>query len=204
MGKNWPVHRQAWPDWWTDGFGSAARETAASRETHAANAGHRSVAGHGRPARAQPSPKPTLRRAADVQENLMFYDEHTFGAAESIDDPLAENSQVQWSEKSAYVWTAVKDANLLREDAFGLFQEFLPRAEVPTIAVVNTLNWPRSGLAQVFIDHQILPPDREFRIVDAETGDAVPARRSTAVPKATYWALWTRNIPALGYRTVPD
>jgi len=31
-----PVHRQAWPDWWTDGFGSAARETGAARETEAA------------------------------------------------------------------------------------------------------------------------------------------------------------------------
>ena len=30
------VYRTAWPDWWTDGFGSAARETAASRETHVA------------------------------------------------------------------------------------------------------------------------------------------------------------------------
>ena len=30
------VHRQAWPDWWTDGFGSAARETAADRETETA------------------------------------------------------------------------------------------------------------------------------------------------------------------------
>jgi hypothetical protein len=130
----------------------------------------------------------------------MFYDEHTFGAAESVDDPLAENSQVQWSEKSAYVWTAVKDANLLREDAFGLFQEFLPRADVPTLAVVNTLNWPRSGLAQVFIDHQILPPDRAFRIVDAATGEAVPAQSLNRRSEGDYWAIWTANIPALGYR----
>ena len=28
-----PVYRAAYPDWWTDGFGSAARETAASRKT---------------------------------------------------------------------------------------------------------------------------------------------------------------------------
>lgn len=198
-GKNLAVHRQAWPDWWTDGFGSAARETAASRETHAGmqvtEALLAMAALHGRSI-----PESTLRRVADVQENLMFYDEHTFGAAESIDDPMAENSHVQWSEKSAYVWTAVKDANLLREDAFGLFQEFLPRAEVPTVAVVNTLNWPRSGLATVFIDHQILPPDREFRIVDAETGQTAPAQALSRRSEGTYWALWTRNIPALGYR----
>jgi alpha-mannosidase len=31
-GKNLQVIQKAWPDWWTDGFGSAARETAAARE----------------------------------------------------------------------------------------------------------------------------------------------------------------------------
>ena len=198
-GKELAVHRQAWPDWWTDGFGSAARETAASRETHSAMQVTEGLLAMSA-LRGRSIPETILRRAAEVQENLMFYDEHTFGAAESVDDPLAENSQVQWSEKSAYVWTAVKEANLLREDAFGLFQEYLPRTEVPTIAVVNTLNWPRSGLASVFIDHQMLPPDREFRIVDAETGEAVPTQALNHRSEGAYWALWTRNIPALGYR----
>ena len=198
-GKELEVHRQAWPDWWTDGFGSAARETAASRETHSAMQVTEALLGMAN-LRGRRIPESTLRRAAAVQENLMFYDEHTFGAAESIDDALAENTQVQWSEKSSYVWTAVKEANLLREDAFGLFQEFLPRAEVPTIAVVNTLNWPRSGLAPVFIDHQLLPPERGFRFVDVETGEAAPAQPLNRRSEGTYWAIWTRNIPALGYR----
>lgn len=198
-GQKLAVHRQAWPDWWTDGFGSSARETAASRETHAGMQVTEALLAMSA-LQGRSIPESILRRAASVQENLMFYDEHTFGAAESIDDPLAENSQVQWSEKSAYVWTAVKEASLLREDAFGIFQEFLPRAEVPAIAVVNTLNWPRSGLARVFIDHQILPADREFRIVDAESGEPVPAQALSRRAEGTYWALWTRNIPALGYR----
>ncbi|MFH2000316.1 MAG: glycosyl hydrolase family 38, partial [Planctomycetota bacterium] len=34
-GDSLPVHRAAWPDWWSDGYGSAARETAAGRRTHA-------------------------------------------------------------------------------------------------------------------------------------------------------------------------
>lgn len=198
-GKELEVHRQAWPDWWTDGFGSAARETAASRETHSGMQVTEALLGMAA-IRGRMIPEPTLRRAAEVQENLMFYDEHTFGAAESVDDALAENSQVQWSEKASYVWSAVKEANLLREDAFGLFQEFLPRAEVPTIAVVNTLNWPRSGLASVFIDHQMLPPEKAFRIVDAESGEEVLAQAQNRRSEGTYWALWTRNIPALGYR----
>ncbi len=34
-GKSLPVFRAAWPDWWTDGFGCAVRETAAGRQTQA-------------------------------------------------------------------------------------------------------------------------------------------------------------------------
>ena len=92
----------------------------------------------------------------------------------------------------------MKDSNLLREEAFGLLQDFLPRADVPTLAVCNTLNWPRSGLVRVFIDHEMLPPDRAFRILDGAQPVAVQAmeRRS----EGTYWALWVRDVPPLGFK----
>ena len=194
QGSKLEVHRQAWPDWWTDGFGSAARETAAARETETAmDVNHRLLA----MARLLGSPihAPTSQRDAAIMDNLLFYAEHTFGAAESINDPLAENAQVQWGEKSSYVWSAVKDSALLREEAFGLVQSFLPRADVPTLAVFNTLNWPRSGMVRVFIDHQILPPDREFRILDG--ADSVLAQEMERRAEGTYWALWVKDIPPL-------
>jgi hypothetical protein len=194
QGTKLDVHRQAWPDWWTDGFGSAARETAAARETETAmDVNHRLLA----MARLLGAPihAPTSQRTAAILDNLLFYEEHTFGAAESISDPLAENAQVQWGEKSSYVWSAVKDSALLREEAFGLVQSYLPRADVPTLAVFNTLNWTRSGLVRVFIDHQILPPDREFRILDGT--QSVLAQEMERRTEGTYWALWVKDIPPL-------
>ena len=196
-GAELPVHRQAWPDWWTDGFGSAARETAAARETETAMQVNHGLLAMASILGAQISPK-TMQRAGAIQDNLLFYHEHTYGAAESITDPLAENTQVQWGEKGSYAWSAVKDSSLLREEAFGLLQDFLPRADVPTLAVCNTLNWPRSGLVRVFIDHEMLPPDRAFRILDGAQPVAVQAmeRRS----EGTYWALWVRDVPPLGFK----
>jgi len=194
QGSRLEVHRQAWPDWWTDGFGSAARETAADRETETAmDVNHRLLA----MARLLGAPihAPTDQRSGAIMDNLLFYEEHTFGAAESISDPLAANAQIQWGEKSAYVWSAVKDSALLREEALGLVQSYLPRAEVPTLAVFNTLNWPRSGMVRVFIDHQILPADREFRILDG--ADPVLAQEMERRTEGTYWALWVKDIPPL-------
>lgn len=194
-----PVHRQAWPDWWTDGFGSAARETAAARETETMMQVNHALLAMARLAGAQVRAE-VLDRSAAIQDDLLFYHEHTYGAAESISDPLAENAQVQWGEKASYVWSAVKEANLLREEALGLLQDHLPRAQVPSLAVFNTLNWSRSGLVRVFIDHEILPPDREFRILDGDV--AVPAQAMERRSEGTYWALWVREVPPLGYKTL--
>jgi hypothetical protein len=200
-GNELAVHRQAWPDWWTDGFGSAARETAAAREMHTAMQVNDSLLAMAAVLGAPIQPE-TLARSAAVQEDLLFYDEHTYGAAESIDDPMAENTQVQWGEKGSYAWTAVKNATLLREEAMGLVQEFLPRSDVPTLAVLNTLGWARSGLVRVFIDHEILPSDREFRMVDVSTGEAIEAQAMQSRAEGTYWGLWVKDVPPLGYKTI--
>lgn len=189
-----PVHRQAWPDWWTDGFGSAARETAADRETETAMDVNQRLLAMARLLGA-PIHAPTSQRAGAIFDNLLFYAEHTFGAAESISDPLAENAQIQWGEKASYAWTAVKDSALLREEALGLLQGFLPRANVPTLAVFNTLNWTRSGMARVFIDHQILPADSEFRILDG--AQPVLAQEMERRAEGTYWGLWVKDIPPM-------
>ncbi len=194
------VHRQAWPDWWTDGFGSAARATAASRATHVAVDASQTLLAMAA-LKGTKLPLAVSARTAGIQEDLLFYDEHTYGAAESISDPLAENSMVQWAEKSAYAWEAVKQAGMLREEALGALQPFLPRAAVPTVTVFNTLSWSRSGLVEVFIDNEILPADKVFRIVDPVTGQALPAQPMASRSEGTWWALWASDVPALGYKS---
>ncbi len=194
------TYRVAWPDWWTDGFGSAARETAESRRIHTAlniDEGMFSLA----KLLGANIPTQTMERVSTVQDALLFYDEHTFGAAESISDPMSENSMVQWGEKSSYVWEAVKKEGLLREEAFGYLQLFLPRSNVPTLAVFNTLNWQRSGLVEVFIDEEILPRGSDFRIIDVTTGDEILSQAIKSRTEGTYWALWAKDIPSFGYKT---
>ncbi|MCB9286549.1 MAG: glycosyl hydrolase family 38 [Lewinellaceae bacterium] len=194
-----PVRRVAWPDWWTDGFGSAMLETKAARATQSemiANTGLAAMAqalGAGLPA--------TLGdEITDIQDDLLFYDEHTMGAAESIRDPLAENSIVQWNEKSAYAWDAVKRSRLFRERAMGFLQPFVARQEVPSIAVFNTLNWERNGLVTAFIDHEILPNNKEFRLVDNQ-GNEAPAQMLSSRSDGSYWGIWVEGVPALGYKS---
>lgn len=194
-----PVRQAAWPDWWTDGFGSAMLETKAARATQAemtANTGLIAMAqalGAELPAELNPE-------ITRIQDALLFYDEHTMGAAESISDPLAENSIVQWNEKAAYAWDAVKESRLFQERAMGFLQPFIERQDLPSLTVFNTLNWERSGLVVAFIDHEILPNNKEFRIVDGQGNDA-PAQMLSSRSDGTYWGIWVEGVPALGYKS---
>jgi alpha-mannosidase len=195
-----PVYRAAWPDWWTDGFGSAARETAKARKTHNALQVSESLLSMASVLGAEMSPGAGLRAAA-VNDALLFYDEHTFGAAESISDPMAENSMEQWGEKSSYVWEAVKKQGLVREEALGLLQDYAPASEIPMVMVFNTMSWARSGLLEIFIDHELLPVDSEFQILDKQTQKPVKVQPIKSRSEGTYWALWADDIPAMGFRT---
>ena len=94
-------------------------------------------------------PQTTHQRIEHIHESLLFYDEHTFGASESVSDPLCENSQVQWGEKSAYAWEAVKRTQMLYETSVGLLQGDLRRGKNPTLTIFNTLNWKRSEMLTV-------------------------------------------------------
>ena len=192
-----PVHRVAWPDWWTDGFGSAARETAASRLTAGALAAREGLLAMARASGAElPASLPAELR--HIRESLLFYDEHTFGAAESISDPLAENTMIQWAQKGSYVWEAVKRAGMLTETAMGFLQPALPVRKAPVITVFNTLNWPRDGVVRVFIDHELLDPGRPFRIEDA-SGNRIEAQRLESRSEGTWWAIMARAVPANGF-----
>ena len=80
----------------------------------------------------------------------------------------------------------------------GILQSFVPKSDVPSIAVFNTLNWSYSGIAKAYVDHQILPKDKAFEIVDA-AGNVIPAQAGESRSDGTYWNFYVKDVPALGY-----
>jgi len=197
-GPELPVYRVGWPDWWTDGGASAARETGMVRSMQAGLLATQGVLAMAKCFGAVVNPA-IQSELTDLQDGLLYYDEHTFGAAESITDPDADNSMVQWEQKAAYAWHAVKEAGILREQALGHFQEYLPKSQTPTLAVINTLNWSRSGLVQVFIDKEIIATDQSVVFMDA-WGSVAPAQITGSRIEGSYWQIWAQDVPAMGYK----
>jgi len=194
-----PVYRGAWPDWWMDGFGSAALETAYTRGAHEDFISNQSLMAMAMIMGVN-LPDKFINKLYDIGEEIAFYDEHTFGAAESISDPLIENSIVQWQEKASYAWSAVKKNRILREEIFGLIQPFLLKSKLPTITVFNTLNWRRSGMVTVYVDHQVIPKGKTFLILD-EFGKSIPYQRLFEREEGTYWIFYVNFIWPLGTHT---
>lgn len=189
--------RGAWPDWWTDGFGSGAREAAISRITHSdviADQAGLSIA----KMMGAKLPEDVNTKIDGINNALLFYDEHTFGFSESVRNAYGRETWEQRSLKQSYAWEAYRHSGLLGEITMGLLQSFIPKAELPSVVVFNTLNWSYSGLAKAYIDHQVLPADKDFEIVDWQ-GNVIPAQAGERRSDGTYWSLFVKDVPAFGY-----
>jgi alpha-mannosidase len=195
---SFPVIRGAWPDWWTDGFGASAREVAATRAAGASlisnTAGLSMAAMEGIPMPAETDEKIDL-----VKNALLFYTEHTLGYSESVREPFSQPTMEQRALKESYAWEADRRSASVGEEAMGLLQSIYTREKEPSLLVFNTLDWKRSGLITVYIDHQIVPRDKNAGIFD-RNGNRLACQPLSSRSDGTYWAVWVKDIPEFGYK----
>ncbi len=189
-GKSLPVYKLGWPDYWTDGVASTAYETGLNRRAHegliAAETVQAATAalGAGDPARDE------LREAFDL---AAFYDEHTWGSANSISDPQSEDARGQWALKSGFAYRANEAARTLLRRGVDRWAGMIPSPDESTFAVFNTLGWPRTDAVAAPVPERLRKA--AFRVVDRRSGAEVPFQRET--PESIL--LLARDVPSLGY-----
>lgn len=150
MEANWrdriPVLRGDFGAFWEDGAASSAHET-----TLHLNSQRRATAAETLWALARLAGAPNAfpaDRARKVWENLLFYAEHTWGAAQSIADPDSTMTLRQWEGKAKYAHDADRDSRLLLAEGLEAFVRTVPAKE-GEVVVVNTQSWERSGLVEL-------------------------------------------------------
>jgi len=193
-----PVYRMAWPDWWTDGFASGAREMSVTRQGHTQLIAAQGALSMAKLLGAQ-MPEEIFSDLQLANEALLFYGEHTFGAAESISDPFSKNTMDQRYMKASYAWEALRRAKILTEKGMGLLQGYVQREKQALIAVFNTLPVKRTALATVYIDHEILPRNKSCVLTD-ENGTQIPAQALDSRSDGTYWSIEVPDIPSFGFK----
>jgi len=129
-----PEHEGEWTDWWANGCASGPREVAASRRAK------RLAAAALAPLWGKPDER--TRRAADaIYRNLCIFDEHTWGASDSVAQPHSLDTWAQYNEKSRTAYRPMALAKLLL--AQRARTAVYPREE--GLYVANTTALPWSG-----------------------------------------------------------
>ncbi len=193
-----PVIRGAWPDWWADGLGASARETAATRLASSGLSAN--MAGLSMAAVAGAKLPLQINDQIEQAENaLLFYTEHTTGYSESVREPYSQPTMEQRAIKDSYAWEATRRTASIGEGAMGLLQSLFKRESEPSLLVFNSLNWSRSGITTVYIDHQVVPRGKTAGVFD-KNGNRMPTQVVSSRSDGTYWAIWASDIPAFGYK----
>ncbi len=148
-------------EYWTDGVSSAAKETGLSRETSDELKQVNTIwAIRNKPAYPSAS-------FDDVWKNLLLYNEHTWGAYNSVNEPDNEKVKSEWEVKQGYVLHAKQQTDELMKQAT------LPANEASNaITVYNTLSWARTDV--VYVPANL---STAGDLVTDEAGEKIPSQR---------------------------
>jgi len=150
-GAGLPVYKLGWPDYWTDGVASTAFETGLNRVSHnELISAEKWSAFAARFDKSFRFPRDEIR---DAHDQAMLYDEHTWGAYNSIDEPQSELARGQWAHKSGYAYRAREASRTLLRRGTEALAGLISAGGGSEFAVFNPLSWPRTEVVRV-----ILPP----------------------------------------------
>ncbi len=176
-----PVVAGDFTGYWEDGAASTARETAAARA-----ASDRLVQADALWAMTAPAAFPADEDEA-AWRDVVMWDEHTWGAAASIETPDAPDVVAQWRYKQAFALGADSLSRDLEARALAARGAVVSGA----FDVVNTASWPRTDLV-------VVPPvlSRAGDRVLGPDGRAVPSQRLAAGGLAVL----VRDLPSFSAR----
>ena len=151
-GESLPTYRGDWTDYWNFGCISSTREVAINRQSRSRLRVADALAGAllATDNDGDPWLTPRMSRYRDeAWHNVLFWDEHTWGADCSIQLPDAEDTASQWSHKSNFAYRGRSQSTMLQRDALAALARRVLRENEDDILLVNPLPWPRTLTALV-------------------------------------------------------
>jgi len=166
--------------YWEDGAASSALETGYVRD-----AAERLVTAGALWAMIDPDGFPAEEFDA-AWRNVILFNEHTWGAWNSISDPESDFAKGQWAIKQGYAMMARGQCRQLGSRALGSLM--VRSGTVETALVINTSSWPRTDLV-------VLPRSWYLAgdLVKGPDGEPVPSQRL----ESGHMAFVAREVPPL-------
>jgi alpha-mannosidase len=182
--KSIPTHKLGWPDYWTDGIGSTAFETGLNRAAH----------GEIGAAETWSLAASLAAEMREAYEQTMLYDEHTWGAFNSIDAPESELARGQWMIKGGYAYAAREIAKTLNGRSLGAITKRIPNPGVYAMAVFNPLSWERTDMVRTALPAALVEKKGKFKLFEKATGAEISYQ---IVDKSTL--IFQAGVPSMGY-----
>ncbi|NLR94132.1 glycoside hydrolase family 38 N-terminal domain-containing protein [Flammeovirga agarivorans] len=180
FGDELPVVKGDFTPYWEDGAGSTSKETTLVR-----NASEKlSQAMTLLSLNNSDIPNETFEQA---WRYVLLYNEHTWGAYNSISEPEADFVHSQWAVKQSFALKADSIASELLELALNT------KKASSGIEVTNTLSWERSNL--IYLSKE---QSKNGDLVIDETGKKLPSQRLNNGELA----VWIENMPAYSTKSL--
>ncbi len=180
-GNDLPTVAGDFTPYWEDGAASSARETTINRA-----AAERLVQAETLFAMLKPTEYPA-EKFYQAWRDVILYDEHTWGAHNSISEPEGDFALSQWKIKQAFALDADAQSEQLLQAALATPGPVSSR--VTTIDVLNTCSWPRTDLVTIPKDWKL----RGNAITDSE-GKRVSSQKLSS-GELVFLA---KDVPAFG------
>ncbi len=161
-----PEVRGDFTPYWEDGAASTAAETGENRSSAA-----RLIQAETLWAILSPGGWPAAE-SAEAWRQVVLFDEHTWGALDSVTNPDGENARLQWDYKKAIAAEGDRRSRELLEEARAKRAPAAAPAGRTAVDIVNTCSWARTDIA-------VLPPGMSGAgdAVKDEAGNSVPSQR---------------------------
>lgn len=161
-GAEFPHYAGDWTDWWMDGPASSAYETGITRVAHEELASAEKLLSLSAAMGSEGYPEDQIEEAYD---QLMLYDEHTWGMWNNVSDPYLETTTSEWQTKAAFATNAVELTHGLLRQGLQRFAGHFRTGTSPAIAVFNPLSWRRSAPVTARLD-SVIEAGEIFRLLD--------------------------------------
>jgi hypothetical protein len=185
-----PVVRGDGGPYWEDGIISTARSAALERETE-----QRALAAEQfstLSSLVNPRHQPEDEALKRLWNNMVLYDEHTWGADRSVSDPKSQETAEQWAVKEGFATQAKKDVDYVLRRGLGALADTIydPKG---TLLVFNPLSWQRAGMVEMDLD-------KGLELVDLVTNRTVPYEVLSTGPAYRHIRFLAQGVPSVGYK----
>jgi hypothetical protein len=190
FGNAIPVERGDGGPYWEDGIASTARSAAIEREAEqrALAAEKFSTLSSLVNSRLQPEAE-ALRQ---MWNNMVLYDEHTWGADRSVSNPKSQEAMDQLAVKEAFASEAKRGVDYVLQRALAALADYVYDPE-GTLLVFNPLSWPRSGMVEMDLD-------KGRELVDLTTHRTIPFEILTTGQSYYHIRFLAPDVPSVGYK----